>query len=116
MEKFTIKQALKVFGLSEGKHSAKEVKLIYRRLSMRYHPDREEGNAELMKAINQAWNVLSVVGDISASDYFNDTDSETSYSDDVIIQQLKKAIEAINTLINPDIEICGVWLYLHSDS
>ncbi|QGP61587.1 chaperone protein DnaJ (plasmid) [Piscirickettsia salmonis] len=80
MEKFTIKQALKVFGLSEGKHSAKEVKLIYRRLSMRYHPDREDGSAELMKAINQAWNVLSAVGDISASDYFNDTDSETSYS------------------------------------
>lgn len=115
MEKFTIKQALKVFGLGEGEYTAKEIKFMYRRLSMRYHPDRKDGNAELMKAINQAWEVLSAIGDISANDYFNDWESTESYADDAIIQKLKKAIEALQGFANPDIEVCGVWLYLHSD-
>ncbi|ALT18973.1 hypothetical protein [Piscirickettsia salmonis] len=68
-----------------------------------------------MKAINQAWNVLSEIGDINASDYFSDNDNTDFYSDDTIINQLKKAIEALNNLVNPDLELCGVWLYLHSD-
>lgn len=115
MDKFTVKQAIKIFALAEGVYTAKEIKAAYRRLSMQYHPDRENGNVELMQAINQAWNVLSLVGDIDTNDYFGDQSPGNDYIDDAILQKLKEAVEALKGFQSPDIEVCGVWLYLHSD-
>lgn len=36
-----------------------EIKKAYRTLSLKYHPDRPDGNAEKFKAINEAYEILS---------------------------------------------------------
>lgn len=39
--------------------SAEEIKKAYRNLAFRFHPDRNSGNEEMMKEINEAYAVLS---------------------------------------------------------
>lgn len=39
--------------------TADEIRLAYRRMSSKHHPDREGGDAEKMKAVNEAYEVLS---------------------------------------------------------
>jgi curved DNA-binding protein CbpA len=52
------KDYYKVLGVSEGAASG-DIKKAYRNLAFRYHPDRSQGNEELMKEINEAYAVLS---------------------------------------------------------
>ena len=48
--------------------SKEEIKKKYRVLSLKYHPDRPEGNEEKFKEINKAYSILSDVGERSKYD------------------------------------------------
>ena len=48
----------KVLGVSQDA-SFEEIKKTYRALAFRYHPDKNPGNEEMMKEINEAYAVLS---------------------------------------------------------
>jgi DnaJ-class molecular chaperone len=52
------KDYYKTLDVSEGATPA-EIKKAYRNLAFRYHPDKNPGNQELMKEINEAYAVLS---------------------------------------------------------
>jgi DnaJ-class molecular chaperone len=52
------KDYYKTLGLSEDATS-EEIKKTYRKLAFQYHPDRNPGNEEMMKEINEAYAVLS---------------------------------------------------------
>lgn len=52
------KDYYKILGVGEGAGS-EEIKKAYRNLAFRYHPDRSQGNEELMKEVNEAYAVLS---------------------------------------------------------
>jgi DnaJ-class molecular chaperone len=52
------KDYYKSLGVSENAAS-EDIKKAYRNLAFRYHPDRSDGNEELMKEINEAYAVLS---------------------------------------------------------
>jgi curved DNA-binding protein CbpA len=52
-----IREALEVLGLP-SLVTRKEIKDRYRQLALRYHPDRHEGDAEKMEAINRAYETL----------------------------------------------------------
>lgn len=47
-----------ILGVSKQASDA-EIKKAYRTLSLKYHPDRPEGNAEKFKSINEAYETLS---------------------------------------------------------
>jgi curved DNA-binding protein len=55
------KDYYKTLGVSEDA-TAEEIKRIYRKLAFQYHPDRNPGNEEMMKDINEAYAVLSDPG------------------------------------------------------
>ncbi|MEK6185823.1 DNA-J related domain-containing protein [Vibrio cholerae] len=50
-------QALRLFELTE-EASAVEIRKTWRKLALRWHPDRENGNAERFRILCEAWNVL----------------------------------------------------------
>lgn len=53
-----LKDYYKILGVSDDA-SAEEIKKTYRKLAFQYHPDRNPGNEEMMKEINEAYAVLS---------------------------------------------------------
>lgn len=55
------KDYYKTLGVSEDATS-EEIKKIYRKLAFQYHPDRNPGNEEMMKEVNEAYAVLSDPG------------------------------------------------------
>ncbi len=55
------KDYYKTLGVSEDATS-EEIKKTYRKLAFQYHPDRNPGNEEMMKEINEAYAVLSDPG------------------------------------------------------
>ncbi len=52
------KDYYKILGVSENSAS-EEIKKTYRKLAFQYHPDKNPGNEETMKDINEAYAVLS---------------------------------------------------------
>jgi curved DNA-binding protein len=55
------KDYYKTLGVSEDATS-EEIKKTYRKLAFQYHPDRNPGNEEMMKEVNEAYAVLSDPG------------------------------------------------------
>lgn len=57
LEDISLSDAHKLFGLS-GHVTASDIAKIYRRLSMKYHPDRKGGSNDMMSKLNQAREIL----------------------------------------------------------
>ncbi|MGL6170568.1 DNA-J related domain-containing protein [Vibrio misgurnus] len=53
----TRSQALRLFELSEAAN-ALEIRKTWRRLALRWHPDRDNGSAERFRILCEAWNIL----------------------------------------------------------
>ena len=96
----TIQDAIKILQLS-GSVTPELVKKAYRKASSKYHPDRNPAGAEMMKAVNAAFETLK--------DYTGQVEEGTQedYGD-----ELNEALNAIIDLPGIDIEICGAWVWV----
>ncbi|MFC3023152.1 DNA-J related domain-containing protein [Vibrio zhugei] len=54
---FSRAQALRLFELNEAA-TDNEIRKTWRKLAMRWHPDREKGDAERFRVLCEAWNIL----------------------------------------------------------
>ena len=77
-----IQEALNIFGLS-GDLTEKDIKAAYRKAAYRkaalkYHPDRNPLGAELMKAVNAAFDFL--MANIDKINQFQSTDENARYN------------------------------------
>ena len=66
--------------------SAQEIKSAYRKLAMKYHPDRNANDSEIaekFKQINEAYGVLSDTDKRSRYDRFGTTDPGASFTGDI---------------------------------
>ncbi|RAP70332.1 dnaJ domain protein [Candidatus Erwinia dacicola] len=52
-----IQQALNIFGLS-GELTEQDIKKVYKQAALKFHPDRNPVGAEMMKAVNAAFDFL----------------------------------------------------------
>jgi len=100
-------QAIQILGITETCDQA-QVKALYKKLAQKYHPDRNPAGLEMMKLINEAYNVLK---DLSIVEM--ETSEAPSLND--YPEELSAAINKIITL-GMNIEICGLWVWVSGDT
>lgn len=98
--------AAKILGLS-GQITLTLVKKAFRRAAMTYHPDRNPAGAEMMKVINQAFEVLKG---------FNGVIEEQKAGEQDYPEALNDALNAIIHCEGLEIEICGAWVWVGGNS
>lgn len=93
--------------------TAEELKKLYHKLAMKYHPDSPTGNAEVMKQINaeyrEMWDKLKDIHfSYEKQEYYENTgDKKTSEVADDFIH-----IVTVLSNLGLDIEMCGSWLWI----
>ncbi|WCN09979.1 J domain-containing protein [Marinomonas mediterranea] len=106
-----IHDAAKLLNLS-GTVTPKEIKKAYRAAAQRYHPDKNPAGAEMMKMINEAYDVLKdFSGDLSNGQTTDHQEHTENYTE--------AASEALNKIIHLDgleIEICGAWVWVAGET
>jgi len=55
---YSVKEMLIIFNLHNSKYTEQELKLSYKKLAMRYHPDRPNGNNDKFQLITRFYNAL----------------------------------------------------------
>ncbi|EIX1897415.1 DnaJ domain-containing protein [Escherichia coli] len=105
-----IQEALNVFGLS-GELTEKDIKAAYRKAALKYHPDRNPLGAELMKAVNAAFDVL--MANIDKINQFQSTDEHAryNYGDD-----LEKVLNVLSGLPGLVFEVIGNWVWISGET
>lgn len=101
-----IQTALSLLGLNEGNHSAKEIKVAYKKASIKFHPDRNPAGLEMMQAINEAWAVLKDLKEAAADG--------TCQSD--LGDALNEALKTVLDLDGLIVELCGSWIWVTGDT
>jgi hypothetical protein len=104
-----IDEALSILDLTElnRTYSRKEIKFAYRKLINLYHPDKDTGNVEMSKLVNEAWKQLK---DLDEATFLN---SETSVN---LSQLLQDAIDSVRNLDGVIIEIIGCWIWVSGNT
>ena len=95
--------ALNILGLS-GTITPEQIKAAYKRAAAKFHPDRNPAGAEMMKAVNSAYDALKDLSDTISND---DDMTAADYGD-----ALNAALSAIIDLEGLNIEICGSWVWV----
>ena len=104
-----LKDALNLLGITGEDIQLDQCKTAYRKACSKYHPDRNPGGLEMMKAINAAWDYLQTLDwDRPAN---NAESQDANYGD-----ALMAFINAVVNLPGIIIEVCGSWVWLSGDT
>ncbi|MGX2957705.1 DnaJ domain-containing protein, partial [Ursidibacter arcticus] len=103
-----INEALNLLGLTNSA-TKDEIKKAYKKMAIKYHPDRNPAGEEVMKAINAAFDFLNgLEGEI-----FTHTDTENAYN---FAEELAEVISNLKKLQGLVIEVCGNWLWISGET
>jgi len=105
-----LQQALNVFGLS-GELTEKDVKSAFKKLALKFHPDRNPIGAEMMKAINAAYDVIMLNIDNLNSYQSAGTESAYNYGED-----LENVLNALQTMAGVIFEVTGNWIWITGET
>lgn len=106
----TIQEALNVLNLS-GDVSEKTLKTAFKKMALKFHPDRNPLGAELMKAVNAAFELLmknlNIINDVKSKDdkdFYN-------YS-----EQLETVLAQLANMPDIIFEVIGNWIWIEGDT
>lgn len=102
-----VTDAMNILNLS-GTVTQAEIKRAYKVASIKYHPDRNLAGAEMMKAVNSAFDYLKTLGDPVSMD-----------SNDRAYDYGKELNEILNQLLKLEgliIEVCGNWIWVTGET
>ncbi|KFW97555.1 J domain-containing protein [Pectobacterium carotovorum] len=105
-----VQEALNVFGLS-GELTEKDVVKAYRKLALKYHPDRNPLGTELMKAVNAAREVL--MANIDKINQFQSADENERYN---YGEALENVLAALSGLAGIVYEVIGNWVWISGET
>ncbi|NRB40663.1 MAG: DnaJ domain-containing protein [Pseudomonadales bacterium] len=93
-----------------GDITPSDIKKAYRKAAAKYHPDRNPAGAEMMKAVNEAYESLKdFSGTLGAAE--GEEFEPSQYGD-----ELNSALNAIVNLEGLDIEVCGSWVWVTGET
>ena len=105
-----IQEALNIFGLS-GALTEEDIKKAYKKAALKYHPDRNPLGAELMKAINAAYDFL--INNIDKINQFQSDDKENHYN---FSEKLESVLNILSGLNGIAYEIIGNWIWISGET
>lgn len=105
-----IQEALNIFGLS-GDLTEKDIKTAYKKSALKYHPDRNPLGAELMKAVNAAFDFL--MANIDKINQFQSADENARYD---YSEELEKVLNILSGLSGVVYEVIGNWIWISGDT
>ena len=104
--------ALNILGVTGEAITLDQVKDAYRRAALKFHPDRNPGGLEMMKAVNAAWDYLKGLDWADAArPVNNEAGPNADYGD-----ALNAAINAAINLEGIDLELIGAWIWVTGNS
>lgn len=105
-----IQEALNIFGLS-GELTEDDIKKAYKKAALKYHPDRNPLGAELMKAVNSAYNFL--MENIDKINKFQSDNKEHYYN---FSEKLESVLTMLSGLNGIAYEIIGNWIWISGET
>lgn len=100
-----INDAAKILDI-EGELTRAIIKAAYRKAAAKYHPDHNAGGLEMMKAVNQARDILMA----NIGKHADKAESEQKYG-----EELMRVINACAG-VGLTMELCGSWLWITGDT
>ena len=97
-----INEAMNILNLS-GTVTQKEIKKAYKKLSLKFHPDRNPAGLHIMQVINEAYKLLT------------DLKSDVTMDSEFMAYDFG---EVLNNVINEllKLEICGNWIWIDGET
>lgn len=105
-----IQEALNVFGLT-GEVNQLELKKAFKRLAVKYHPDKNPIGAEMMKMINAAYEFLT--NNIEKIKQFQSSNEEDVYN---YSDEIESVLKTIATLEGVIFEVIGNWVWIRGET
>lgn len=103
-----INEAFNLLDLS-GEATQLEIKKAYKKASIKYHPDKNPANPQVMVAINAAYTFLS---NLDADPVKQDADA-TNYD---FAEALQTVISELAKLDGLNLEVCGNWIWISGET
>ncbi|MFZ3461415.1 J domain-containing protein [Vibrio harveyi] len=103
-----VTEAFNLLNLS-GEVTKAEIKKAYKKMSIKYHPDKNPANPQVMVAINAAYAHLN---SIESDPIVQDSDA-TSYD---FAEALQSVISSLSQLDGLLLEVCGNWLWVSGET
>ncbi|MHA6187823.1 J domain-containing protein [Escherichia coli] len=105
-----IQQALNIFGLS-GELTEKDIKKAYKQAALKFHPDRNPIGADMMKAVNAAFDFL--MQNIDKINQFQSADENARYD---FGEELEKVLNMLSGLSGVVYEVIGNWIWISGET
>lgn len=99
-----VQQALNVFNL-KGDVTEKDLKSEFKKLALKFHPDRNPLGTEMMKMINTAYTFL--IDNLDKISNFQDSETARDYC-----QEIEDILNILNSLSGVEFEIIGNWVWV----
>ncbi|OIN34152.1 molecular chaperone DnaJ [Salmonella enterica subsp. enterica serovar Sarajane] len=105
-----IQQALNIFGLS-GELTEQDIKKAYKQAALKFHPDRNPVGAEMMKAVNGAFDFL-----MQNIDRINDAQSSDNNARYNYGEELENVLNSLQSMTGIIFEVAGNWIWISGDT
>ncbi|BBI93102.1 dnaJ-like protein (plasmid) [Serratia symbiotica] len=105
-----IQEALNIFNLS-GELTEKDIKTTYKKLALKYHPDRNPLGNELMKAVNTAFDFLMT--NIDKINQFQSSNENDRYNYSEELENILKTLSGMSGVI---FEVIGNWVWISGET
>lgn len=103
-----MQDSLNILGIQGQDITLDQIKLAYRQAAKKFHPDRNPGGLEMMKAVNQAYEHLQ---SLDWTRPVNSTGQNVGYGD-----ELMAFINAVAVLDGVSLEVCGSWVWVSGNT